>query len=705
MYIIKSSTMKIWVMIAFFVCMIPGIAGATGLQPGDTNTPVFIKKVSFYIDIKGMYVSGMIEASFRAETGTANEGVFRFPLPPGAVLYNAEIFLPGEDRWEAAETIGRKEGEEVYQEVIRPRPRRDPLLIQEVGKDLYRARVYPISSAQDYVIRVYYAHILEPEDTGCLLRIAFYNQDSNASIPGEGVSISVNAAPGFWREAQVSGVDDEYLDSMEIDLDAGTADISLSGFRMAYDILVKLTPSEGTVTKTGLLYIPQTEVLDKHMHLWWVPDLSDYPSVETQPRSVVFVIDISGSMEGEKIIQAREGIISCIQNLLYEDWFGVAAFAHTVYEYENEMISAGYPEDAINWVLDLSSGGGTALSAGLVKGVEIGMSSPLDTIYIDLFLISDGLPNVGSDTTEEILQDVADAAAGTGKTVRIFGVGIGVDLDQSFLSALTFETGGEAVFALDDSEIKGYITDLFSRVKGGGVSDVHLEVSGTGISDTETFEWARIFPGTGLNLGAAGNITGTIDLLLTGITSNGNTIQVSDRLSHYTQGSDGIHLIAPCLAAKTWADGLERLIDQEGESQELVTAAVKLAKKYGIVTRYSSKLALENESMYTQNGIQIIDRDPAGIALEEVDRSVEVESRIGGTNAWDSGGSTSGGNTGSTSTWNTPESGPRSGGCLFNTANSPLHLLTGFLLFLITILIGKRMRRTSIKTCSDEKRG
>ncbi|RKZ51436.1 MAG: hypothetical protein DRR08_29290 [Candidatus Parabeggiatoa sp. nov. 2] len=619
--------------ITFLLLITAQWAFATGLQPVGTSAPVRVQAVDFELEMRGLYVSSVMEVQFVADSGDENAANLRFPLPPDSVLHKAEIYLPELEQWTVAETMGRREGEIIYNDIVEQQL--DPLLIQKIGTDFYRARVYPINEQGDLRMRVHYAHTLETADNHYRLRVPFANKDATAATPANGITISLRTDANYWTAGAwqmgdemgtPSTLDDEMGTPSTVNLDNGTTLLSLEDFAMSKDITLDLTPNEPMSQATALYYQPEAPNLVGHLHTWWRPDFSDYPAVMSQPRNVVFVIDVSGSMSGAKIAQTRQAVINSLEALSNEDYFGIVAFDDQVYVFRPNMRSGADIPAAIEWVSNLIAMGSTGMSAGLTTGAAIGIRSPLTGASIDLLLITDGRPNVGSSTVDGILADVSAEAEQLGRQIRIFSVGIGHNLDQVLLNSLAQQRGGESTFALDDNEITGQILDLFARVRGGGVSDVIAAVQTAGVSDNQ-FTWRRVFSGTALQMGAKGDVGNSMNLNLDGRLSDLTSIALNTTLAPLSSNST-IHRIAAPLAAKTWADQLERQIDAEGETAELVNKAVDLARSYGIVTRYSSLLALQNEELY--ESVNRIARDPAGIALQPVASSTVDESQIGG---------------------------------------------------------------------------
>ena len=451
-------------------------------------------------------------------------------------------------------------------------------------------------------MRVHYAHLLERRPGGSLLRIAFANRDATAATPTGGVTITIAADPGVWAGGEWT-IPGAALAS-QMDLPAGRMVLRLPGFTMSTDITLELQGAGALPRVSSLGYRPEPPLAD-HLHAAWLPPLDADPRTAAGRRNVVFVLDISGSMTGRKLQEAQKAVTAAIRSLTPTDWYGLVAFDSDVYVFRPEMTAGSDTAGAIAWVSQLRGGSYTALSAALAAGAEVGATSTLDGASIDLLLVTDGQPNVGSSTAPAILADVATVTEKVGRRARIFGCGIGSDLDQQLLNGLASGTGGEMVFALDDGVIAGQVLELFGRVREGGLTDAAVTLEGDGVEADRQFGWRSLFPGATLSLGAKGLISGPVTLWLQGVAADQGAVELHDQAAP-TVGSSGVYLVAAPLAAKAWADQLERDVDRLGETDERVAAAVVLAQTYGIVTRYSSLLALESAEMYAEYGVELI---------------------------------------------------------------------------------------------------
>ncbi len=590
--------------LALVVCMLaPGLAPAIELRGAEG---IALEGFAMDIGLEGRYVSVTVEATISGPS--LIEGELRFPLPPGAVLHETAVFVPDDERWAVAETLGRRQGRQVFDSTP-SEPRTSPLLVQQIGRDFYRAKVHAPDEAESLRLRIRYAHLVERSAEGYALRIALANPDLGRSRPA---ALSVHLeAPAGWRVRGMRGpglaqIDDDR--AVLVDPENALDD----------DLWIDLEPLAEPGRIGGLAYRPAAAHedaadavrarLSPHTHVHVLPDLSH---LAASPRRMVLVLDRSGSMGGQKLAEARRGVARVVERMGPGDRFSIVAFDTGVMRFSDALVGPERVPEALAFLDGVSSGGGTDIFQALSAAAAIADDRA------DIVLITDGRPNAGFENAPETLAALEAEA----RDLRIHVFGIGHDLDQRYLTALAAGSGGEVAFALDDGEIAGDLFALCDQAVDGGVRDGALYIDGEQV-------WSgRILPGQELQAAVRGDRPAAVRI-------DGNTAAgLLDRqhdLPPLSIGAEGLHRVVPPLAAKAWADALEREIDLEGETVERVDAAVRLARAYGIITRYSSHLALTDEADYAERGIDRIARDPAGIALDPVDGAEENEGRIGG---------------------------------------------------------------------------
>src|SRR5262245_62517412 len=92
------------------------------------------------------------------------------------------------------------------------------------------------------------------------------------------------------------------------------------------------------VGRTALTYRPDPEK-DGHFLLLISPRANLAKSQQV-PRDIVFVVDVSGSMSGEKIEQAKKAVKHCLSSLHSRDRFAVFAFATEVQKHNDKLLTA-----------------------------------------------------------------------------------------------------------------------------------------------------------------------------------------------------------------------------------------------------------------------------------------------------------------------------------------------------------------------------
>ncbi|MCA9135024.1 MAG: VWA domain-containing protein, partial [Planctomycetales bacterium] len=165
------------------------------------------------------------------------------------------------------------------------------------------------------------------------------------------------------------------------------------------------------------------------------------------PVNVAIVIDKSGSMQGEKIEQARKAAIQAIDRLRDSDIVSVVTYDSSV----NVLVPATKASDRETirkQIASIAAGGNTALFAGVSKAAgEI--RKFLDDKHVNrVILLSDGLANVGPASPAE-LEQLGESLIKEGISVSTMGLGLGYNED--LMTRLALASSGNHVF-IEDAE-------------------------------------------------------------------------------------------------------------------------------------------------------------------------------------------------------------------------------------------------------------
>jgi Ca-activated chloride channel family protein len=195
-----------------------------------------------------------------------------------------------------------------------------------------------------------------------------------------------------------------------------------------------------------------------------VPDLLNLAGGPKR-QEVVFVVDTSGSMDGQSLPQAKGALRLCLRHLREGDRFNIIAFesSYKTFAKEPVVFTQKTLEQADSWVADLRADGGTELLAPMtaaVQGVPDGM----------VVLLTDG--QVGNEA--EILR----AVLSTRKSTRVYSFGIGTNVSDALLKDMARQTGGAVEFIHPGERIDDTVVAQFSRALAPRVTGLEAQFEG-----------------------------------------------------------------------------------------------------------------------------------------------------------------------------------------------------------------------------------
>lgn len=203
------------------------------------------------------------------------------------------------------------------------------------------------------------------------------------------------------------------------------------------------------------------------------------------PRRLVFLLDRSGSMQGQPLVQAKKAIAACLGTLQELDLFGLMAFDNKV-EVFQESLSEGSMENrraALNFLDGIQSRGGTELASGVEAAANL-----LRDGAGDILILTDGQVF----ETETILQ----RARSTG--VRLHCLGIGSASQDRFLAQLADQTGGVSRFLTPSERVDLTALELFASLGRPVAQQVEVSVEGVDQWKVSPKPSTYVFSGTPL---------------------------------------------------------------------------------------------------------------------------------------------------------------------------------------------------------------
>ncbi|HEX4627857.1 MAG TPA: VWA domain-containing protein, partial [Gemmatimonadales bacterium] len=304
------------------------------------------------------------------------------------------------------------------------------------------------------------------------------------------------------------------------------------------------------------------------------------------PRDLVAVLDVSGSMSGEKLDQGRAALAQLLGTLRGSDRFRVIAFGSSVCRYAAEWTPATAQNvgAAQEWVRRLETNGGTNIAGALTEAFA---QPPRDGALGVVVFLTDGLPTV-DETDPERISEQAERGRGP---FRVFAFGIGFDVNTYLLDRLTERARGVTEYIRPGGDIEQAVGALAAKVSSPVVTDLTLRADDVELYDLQPGNLPDLFAGDELVvLGRSrGAGSGERTVTVTGRRNGREERFATTARFGETPGNDYV----PQLWAARKAGALARDIRLHGANPETVDELKRLALRYGILTEYTSYLVQE----------------------------------------------------------------------------------------------------------------
>ncbi|XP_038054008.1 inter-alpha-trypsin inhibitor heavy chain H4-like [Patiria miniata] len=328
-------------------------------------------------------------------------------------------------------------------------------------------------------------------------------------------------------------------------------------------------------------------------------------------KSVVFVLDTSGSMSGTKIRQTKEAMDTILSDLRKKDEFGIITFSSSTRAWRSRMVPANKAniESAKDGIQGLHARGGTNLHRGIVDAIEMlqdAQNNDLSTVgkFYLIIVLTDGMPTVGQLTEPHaISRDIRRRLDGR---FSLFCLGFGDNVDYTFLEQLSLQNKGLARKIKEDSDAGQQLVGFFDEVATALLVNVRIRYDARMVNVNSISE--TVFPTyfEGTELVVAGQLAANDDLpntlnCVVAAESGGVEIQ----LELETNVKEESHaLLSPHtvnnFAQRLWAfltikELLQKRIAAVGDSEkaELTQRALELSLKYHFVTPLTSLVVVK----------------------------------------------------------------------------------------------------------------
>lgn len=518
-----------------------------------------------------------VEERFVNRGATIGEADYLFPLPANAAFQDLKLSINGE--LVSGETMNAAEARRIYENIVRAQ--RDPALVEWMGHGLLRARIFPLNPGEEKRIVVRFQSVAPRE--GDALRIDYFR----GGAPGT-TNVRDETSSSFtvtYRATNEFGAPYSPTHSLDASDRDGRRQISVRGD--ARDVTLLIPTRRNTAAAIGALtYAPGNE--DGFALVTVSPPAVN--RAETTPRDVTLVLDVSGSMQGRKIEQARAAGKQLLSTLRPEDRFRLVDFSSDVRTFRDEFVAAtsANVRDAARYLDALEAQGGTNIEGALREAIR----PPVNAGRLPLVLfLTDGEPTIG----ERIPQALAAIAANGGSSAdsrrRIFTFGLGSDVNVSLLEQLALDGRGTAQFVRPDESVERMVGIVANRLVDPVLTDVRVRVEGgVRLAKLLPAQPADIFADRDLVIFARYSGHGSARVIVDG-TRRGVPVQWTTNVDFPERDRQNPFV------ARLWATQRVGFLSAErrknGASSEIDDEIRSLGERYGIPTEFTSYLVTE----------------------------------------------------------------------------------------------------------------
>lgn len=598
-------------------------------RPIHSWMPFRVKSQQVDIEISDAQALTTIEQVFINHSRRQAEGTYLFPISERAGVHKFAMWMNGREVF--GEMLDADRARQIYESIVSKM--HDPGLLQFAGRGLIQAKVFPIPAEGECRIKLQYSEPVRFDSGLAAYRLPLGSGGCRFD-PIERFSIkalvrSAKPLTSVFSPSHECGIDRRSEREVVVSLEKRRR-------RPEDDFQLYWKVGE---ERFGLSLLTHRVPGEEGFFMARITPRISGENDAVQPKNICFVLDTSGSMaESNKIAQAKKALKFCVTNLDKEDRFNVVTFATETRQFRDGWSKANeeVKSAARAFIDNLKAVGGTDIDAALRKALLLspndkpGTSGSIEEAwrknpYFVVF-ITDGEPTVGVTDPDAILKNVATANPGSVlgsphrrilkpsnsvKQSRIFVLGVGYQVNTKLLDRLADDNGGARNYVTPEEDLELKISAFYTKLANPVLSNLQLSYQGVSVHDVYPKQLPELFKGSELVVvGRYGSVGA-----LAPAEPRGGRIVVGSRtqkiaLSGISRGeARGFTFACNFPSEERRQDFLPRvwamrkigyLLDElrlHGENQELKNEVIRLAKKYGILTPYTSFLVQQDDQL------------------------------------------------------------------------------------------------------------
>ncbi|MFL0246594.1 VIT and vWA domain-containing protein [Candidatus Clostridium stratigraminis] len=540
---------------------------------------ISLKEVGISGNICGEYVEVSIKQVYENKGRDNIDGLYTFPIPDTAVITGFEAALGG--RTLKAIVEEKEEAKRIYEESDESNV--NTLILEEPYPNVYQFTIGQILPGESVKIKFSYMDMLVYEDESLILTIPsiLYPTHVNDSVNiqdelyGDIYKTSLNILIEPLSKTKIESPSHKINVEWEEDNNLAKVTFSEKNVKLDEDLVLLLT-EEKLDEASGMIYKYMDEDDKGILYLRVFPRLQSLE--EEKPNDYIFLADISHSMKGAKLDEAKNALQLCIRNLSEGDSFNIVAFESKLH-YFSELGKVPFNEENLKkatvWINNLQERKGAAI----FEALKYALTEESNAGFSTILLFTDDIIENEDQVLHYVKENIGDN--------RIFTFGIDTSANSYVINKLAQLGYGKAEFIYEGERIEDMILKQFSRIENPQVDIQEINWGSMKVERTYPRSIDYFYDREPLSIFAkvAGEIEGKITIK--GKVDNKDYIKTIDLDS--LDLNENVDLIQKIWSRKRIDSIEERMKTERGETLELMrNKVVEISKEFGIISPETS---------------------------------------------------------------------------------------------------------------------
>jgi len=571
--------------------------GDEGLSPyffvqGDPKVDAFpLLKTEAEVDIAGITAEVEVTQVYKNDGKRTIEAVYVFPLGTKSAIHAMRMKIG--NRIIEAQIEELEKAQKIYQDA--KDAGKVASLLEQKRPNVFQMKVANIMPGDVIEVKVSYTEILVPEDGiyefvfPTVVGPRFTGESSKGDLVGkdnwtvspylnEGKSptysfdMKVNLNSGMpiseiWVPSHKANINKYGSDNAKITLSPKEKKSGNRDFILRYTL-------KGKAIHSGLLLYPGKE---ENFFLLMIEPPEEVSIKKVPPREYVFIVDVSGSMNGFPLDVSKALIRNIVEGLRKQDYFNILFFSG------GSAILSEYPLQAttknkklaVDMVMSQKGGGGTRILDAFNRAMALKKKKGMSRIIVT---VTDGYVSVE--------KSVFDLIREKGNEANFFAFGIGSGVNRYIIDGIARVGRGEPFVVTNKEEAKGIADRFANYIKHPLLTDIKVSFNGFDAYEVEPVSLPDLFAQRPLILfGKYKNPSG--EILVNGRTVSGkfkNSIKVISSM----ENKNNVAL------RYLWArEKIARLSDYGRMGEDVKEEVTNLGLAYNLMTEYTSFVAVD----------------------------------------------------------------------------------------------------------------